>query len=97
MFFEGFLYPHAKVVGNDKILTEKIWGDLVECVVVKPDTLTFEFKDNSKIEVAIQPSGLRAAAGPAKHGIRMRAYRLSAGHSGKSAEYALMHQFFHLK
>ena len=29
--------------------------DLVECVVVKPDTLTFEFKDNSKIEVAIQP------------------------------------------
>ena len=36
-------------------LTEQDWGDLVECVVVKPDTLTFEFKDNSKIEVAIQP------------------------------------------
>ena len=35
--------------------TEQDWGDLVECVVVKPDTLTFEFKDNSKIEVAIQP------------------------------------------
>ena len=35
--------------------TEQDWGDLVKCVVVKPDTLTFEFKDNSKIEVAIQP------------------------------------------
>ena len=35
--------------------TEQDWGDLVECIVVKPDTLTFEFKDNSKIEVAIQP------------------------------------------
>lgn len=35
--------------------TEQDWGGLVECVVVKPDTLTFEFKDNSKIEVAIQP------------------------------------------
>lgn len=35
--------------------TEQNWGDLVECVVVKPDKLTFEFKDNSIVEVAIQP------------------------------------------
>ena len=35
--------------------TEQDWGVLVECVVVKSDTVTFEFKNNSKIEVAIQP------------------------------------------
>lgn len=49
-----FIEALARCEGVMKF-TEQDWGGLVECVVEKPDTLTFEFKDNSKIEVAIQP------------------------------------------